>query len=1096
MIVIKINEARKSIGQTKITFGNRPLSQCFMIVPILFFLVSCSPDLPHDVADEYDRLPAKVDYNIHVKPVLSDKCFACHGPDKAKQKAGLRLDMAATAYSELPDHPDKVAIDPGNLVGSEMFHRMMSDDPEYVMPSVNSHLTLSAKEKATLIKWIEQGAEYKPHWAFVKPEKANVPDVKNTAWPGNPIDRFILNKLEDENMQPSLPAQKELLLRRLSLDLTGLPPTLDEIDLFVTDDSKNAYEKQVDRLLNSPHFGEKMAIDWLDLARFSDSHGYTVDRILDMSPYRDWVIKSFNDNLPYDKFIQWQLAGDLMPKPTKEMLIATAFNRIHQQNTEGGIIEEEFRTEYVVDRTNTTGVAIMGLPVGCARCHDHKYDPISQKNYYEMFAFFNNVKEAGQISFNDAMPSPTMLLPTEEMEKILQFINGKITTQEQKMMQAKQAAEGDFNSWLQAKKYASLTNEKIPAPGLLAHYNFNDGSLRNQAKSNETGAMKRGLGAVPGEEPEFISHESGKALALNGDEWFDLGKTGAFRKSDPFSISISVVVPKEFSEGVIFHKCVAERLYNYRGYHLYIRDNKLELSLAHTAPSDAITKISKQPLPRGQWLHFTMTYDGSGKASGLKLFQEGKELHMETTMDQLAKDILLDYKEQPGLQIGAWDRGLGLKDGKVDDILVYNRMLTEYEVGVIAGISRWSSITTKLPNQLSVGEKTILRNYYLANVNPSMLAMQNELKSQRVALADSTEDIQEYMIMQEMPHPRKSYLLKRGNYNELGEEVFPNTPESILPFPKELPKNRYGLSQWLTESNHPLTARVAVNRYWQNFFGTGLVKTSEDFGNQGDMPSHPELLDWLAVNFRESGWDIKKLCKLMAMSATYQQDSKVMPTTRDKDPENRLLSHGPSIRLSAEMIRDNALMASGLMNNKIGGKSVKPYQPEDLWEINNTSYKADEGDDVYRRSLYVLIKRSVPNPTLATFDATSRSYCVARRQQTNTPLQALITLNDPTFVEAAKVIGEQIAQSDNQSRAITEAYRKLTGLTPSPQQLGLLQRLQENELKKIRKDLTKAKGWLQAGQYQVNKNLDPALVAANAVLASVILNSDATLMKR
>ena len=1087
---------KKQLATTVFTFKNMLIKGRFTTAVAVLFLISCSPDLPHDVANEYANLPDKVDYNIHVKPVLSDKCFACHGPDRAKQKAGLRLDVAAAAYNALPEHPNKVAIDPGSLNGSEVFHRIMSSDPEYVMPSIKSNLTLSAKEKAMLIKWMEQGAEYKPHWAFVKPEKASVPHVEDKIWPVNPIDHFILRRLEDENIKPSTQAQKELLLRRLSLDLTGLPPTIKELDEFVNDNAKDAYEKQVDRLLNAQHFGEKMASDWLDLARFSDSHGYTVDRILDMSPYRDWVIKSFNDNLSFDKFIQWQLAGDLIPGATKEMLIATAFNRIHQQNTEGGIIEEEFRTEYVVDRTNTTSVAIMGLPVGCARCHDHKYDPISQKNYYELFAFFNNVKEAGQISFNDAMPSPTMLLPTPEKEKIIQFIQDKIATQEQTITRAEQAAEVDFNKWIQSKSYRQLSSEKIPAHGLLAHYNFDSGSLQNKAKSSEAGAMKRGLGAVPGEKAEFISRETGSALALNGDEWFDLGKTGVFRKSDPFSISISVFVPKQFNEGVIFHKCVAERLYNYRGYHLYIRDNKLELSMAHTAPSDAITKISKQPVPREQWLKFTMTYDGSGKANGLKLFQHGKELNMETTMDQLAKDILLDFKDQPGLQVGAWDRGLGLKGGKVDDILVYNRTLTEFEVKVIAGLATWSSITTKEPDQLSTEEKTILKKYYVAHVNPSMLTIQKELKNRRAELADSTENIQEYMIMQEMPKPRKSYLLKRGNYNEFGEEVFPNTPESILPFPEELPRNRYGLSQWLTDSNHPLTARVAVNRYWQNFFGTGLVKTSEDFGNQGDMPSHQQLLDWLAVTFRESGWDVKKLCKLIVMSATYRQDSKVIVATREKDPENRLLSHGPSVRLSAEMIRDNALMASGLMNKKIGGKSVKPYQPEGLWEINNTSYKADTGDEVYRRSLYVLIKRSVPNPTLSTFDATSRSYCVARRQETNTPLQALVTLNDPTFVEAAKVIGEQITLSDNQSSAITEAYRKLTGLTPSQKELALLMSLQEHEVNKFKKDIRKAKGWLRAGQYQVNKNLDPALVAANAVVASAILNSDATLMKR
>jgi hypothetical protein len=1092
MKVKLLNTIRYSISPVSQFLTNR----IFLSVVILLHLISCSPDLPQDVSHEYALLPDKVDYNIHVKPVLSDKCFACHGPDRAKQKAGLRLDIASIAYGDLPEHPGKTAIDPGSLNGSEVFHRIMSDDPEYRMPSEKSHLTLSPKEKAVLIKWIEQGAVYKPHWAFEKPEMPTVPAVDRKYRIINPIDNFILHRLQSENMEASVRADKEVLLRRVSLDLTGLNPTLEEIDSFIKDDSQDAYEKQVDRLLASPHFGEKMAVDWLDLARFSDSHGYTVDRILDMSPYRDWVINSFNANLPYDKFIQWQLAGDLMPSPTKEMVMATAFNRIHQQNTEGGIIEEEFRTEYVVDRINTTGVAIMGLPVGCARCHDHKYDPISQKNYYELFSFFNNVKEAGQISFNDAMPSPTLLLPSAEKEKIIQYIKEKITSDEQRIVEAEQAEEDNFNEWLSATGYRQLSNERIPAKGLQAHYDFDQGLLVNKAKPTEAGMMKRGLSPVPGDKPVYISHDTGKALALNGDEWFDLGKTGAFRKSDPFTISIRIMVPKEFNEGVIFHKCVAERLYNYRGYHLYIRDNKLELSMAHTAPSDAITKISKSSLPRDQWLQFTFTYDGSGKASGLKLFQDGIELEMITTMDQLAKDILLDYKEQPGLQVGAWDRGYGLKDGKVDDILVYNRALTEFEVQVLAGRSQWSLITMKAPQQLTDDEKSTLRKYYMANVNKTLLDMNDGLKKKRAELADSTENIQEYMIMQEMPEPRQAYLLKRGNYDELGEEVFPNTPESILPFPKELPKNRYGLAQWLTDADHPLTARVAVNRYWQNFFGTGLVKTSEDFGNQGEMPSHPELLDWLAVTFCESGWDIKKMCKLMVMSATYCQSSMASTTNRERDPENRLLSRGPSVRLSAEMIRDNALLASGLLNKKIGGKSVKPYQPDGLWEINNTSYKADAGDGVYRRSVYVLIKRSVPNPTLATFDATSRSYCVSRRQQTNTPLQALVTLNDPTYVEATKVLGEQMTLSSDPSQAIVVAYRKLTGRTPSSEELDLLNRLRANELEKFRKEKGKSKGLLAAGQYQMNKHVDPALVAANAVVASVILNSDATLMKR
>jgi hypothetical protein len=1084
------------MNNTKNQSMNFLVRRCLFFFIGWFLIISCSPDLPPEVDMEYSRLPDKLDYNLHVKPVLSDKCFICHGPDQAKQKAGLRLDMAESAYGELPESPGKVAINPGSLNGSEFFHRIMSTDPKYQMPSIESHLILSAKEKAILIKWIEQGAGYKPHWAFVKPEKPDVPNVKNPDRTLNEIDNFILKKLEEQKLNPTTQAEKELLLRRVSLDLTGLPPTLHEIDAFLKDQSPEAYEKQVDRLLNSPHYGEKMAVDWLDLARFADSHGYTVDRVLDMSPYRDWVINAFNKNYAYDKFIQWQLAGDLMPNATKEMVMATAFNRIHPQNAEGGIIEEEFRVEYVVDRINTTGVAIMGLPVGCARCHDHKYDPISQKNYYEMFSFFNNVREAGQIAFNDAMPSPTILLPSAEKEKIIRFIEEKVSEQEKAVNQTQKIAEPDFVEWIQAKNYKSLSNEKIPSRGLLAYYNFENGSLKNMAKPQETGMMKRGFGGVPGEKAVFIGRGNGKSLALNGDEWFDLGKVGVFRKSDPFSISLNVFVPKDLNEGVIFHKCMAERTFNYRGYHFYIRDNKLELSMAHTAPSNAITKISKESLSREQWIQFTVTYDGSGKAAGLKLLQDGRELDMETTMDQLQKDILLNFEKEPGLQIGAWDRGYGLKGGSVDDILVYNRILTEFEIKALAGLTAWSSMASKEPQQLSEDEKSDLKKYYMSSVHPAVLVAQKELQQRRAELSDSIKDIQEYMVMQEMPKPRQAHILQRGSYDAPGEEVFPNTPESILPFPKELPRNRYGLSLWLTDPDHPLTARVAVNRYWQNFFGTGLVKTTEDFGNQGELPSHPELLDWLAVTFMESGWDVKKLCKLIVMSATYRQNSKVSQSIRDIDPENRLLSHGPSVRLTAEMLRDNVLMASGLLNKKIGGKSVKPYQPSGLWEINNTSYQADTGDDVYRRSLYVIVKRSVPNPTLGTFDATSRSYCVARRQNTNTPLQALVTLNDPTYVEAAKVLGEQISSADELSKGIAEVYRKLTGLEPSTKEIDLLKEFQMEELRRFKENANKAKGWLQAGQYKVDNNLEPATVAANAVVASMIMNSDATLTKR
>ena len=1048
--------------------------------------------LPDDVAEAYKKLPSALDYNQHVKPILSDKCFACHGPDKAKQKAGLRLDLAEAAYAPLPESPGKVAIKPKNLKKSELFHRIFSTDPTYVMPTPKSHLALSAHEKAVLVKWIEDGAVYQPHWAFVKPQKKALPSVSNSLIT-NPIDQFVFARLEKEGLQPSKEAPKAILLRRASLDLTGLPPTLEEIESFLNDKSPDAYEKQVDRLLNSPHYGEKMATDWLDLARFADSHGYTVDRLRDMSPYRDWVIRAFNDNMPYRTFIHQQLAGDLMPAPTKDMLIATAFNRNHQQNMEGGIVEEEFQTEYVMDRTNTVGEAFMAMSVGCARCHDHKFDPISQKNYYQLFSFFNNVREAGQISWNDDLPTPTLLLPSKKQEEVLQFIGKTITEQEQKVAEATNRAKTDFEKWLQTENYKTLAASQIPQLGLQGFYDFED-SLRNRVNRQQTGAMYRDWGTL--DKPTFEKTAKGQVLKLDGDVYADLKDVGAFRKSDAFTVGIWAYIPKKMKEGVIFHKSNAERLYNFKGFHLYLKNNKLEITMAHTAPSNAITKTSIQTVPRDKWVQLCLTYNGSSKAAGFDLYLDGAPMPTETVIDQLYKDINFGTKPEPALQIGGWYRGLGFKGGKVDEVAVYNRVLTPFEIKILAKKATWATTAHKPKDQLTADEKAILKEYYATAVHAEVLEAQKELQKWRTVLADSSEKISEIMVMQEMPKPKKSHVLLRGQYDAPDEEVQPNTPEKILPFAAQLPKNRYGLAQWLTDDANPLTARVAVNRLWQNFFGTGLVKTAEDFGNQGEMPSHPELLDWLAVDFQTSNWDVKKLNKRIAMSAAYRQDSKTTKEMRERDPENRLLARGPATRLSAEMMRDNALTASGLLNKKIGGKSVKPYQPDGLWEINSMKYTPDSTDEVYRRSLYVVVKRSVPNPTLGTFDAPSRSYCVVRRQKTNTPLQSLVTLNDPTFIEAAKVMGEAMTREVNTNKAIVQTYQKLTGRTPSLPEIALLAALQKSEYEQFKQSPDKAKGWLKAGYYSIDQALDPLLVAANAVVASTILNSDATITKR
>lgn len=1049
------------------------------------------PSLPEDVRQEYQKITRKLDYNMDVKPILADKCFACHGPDKATQKAGLRLDKPEAAYAPIAESPDKAAIMPGSLQKSEVYHRILSDDPYYVMPVPRSHLTLSAREKAIIIKWIEQGAEYKPHWAFVKPVRKDAPAVGSSA---NPIDRFIQARLKEMDLQPAPKASKELLLRRVSFDLTGLPPTLEELDAFVADASPDAFQKQVARLLKSPHYGERMAADWLDLARFADTHGYTVDRLRDMSPYRDWVIQAFQANMRYDRFVQEQLAGDLMPNPSKQMIMATAFNRNHQQNMEGGIIEEEFQTEYVMDRTNTFGQAFMAMSIGCARCHDHKYDPISQKNYYEVFSFFNNVLEAGQIAWNDDIPTPALPLPSAATEKAIHNLEKQIAEQEVALVRNYIRSADRAAAWLQKETYKELGALPIPTLGLRSHHPL-DGDLSDRLDTSKKGEMKHDWGEK-GDLPVFTGGKHQQALQLDGDIYLDLHTTGVFRRSDPFTIGMWVWVPQSLKEGVIFHKADAERLYNFKGFSVSVKNNQFEIMMAHTAPSNAIIKQSLPPIPRDKWIHLSLVYDGSSKASGFDLYQDGEKLQMEVIKDKLYKDIIFFTKNEPALQVGGWYRGSGFTGGKADDILVYNRKLTDFEIGILAGKNSWASLAAKSHEQLTGPEKEALNDYYNTAVDSLNDAAREKLRQWRAALSDTMREVKELMVMEEMPQPRQTYLLERGQYNLKGEQVFPNTPEEIFRFPANLPKNRYGLAQWLTHPDHPLTARVTVNRLWQQFFGTGLVKTSEDFGNQGDLPSHPELLDWLAVELMESGWDLQHVIRLIVQSDTYQQSSYASPALREADPENRYLARGPSNRLTAEMMRDNALAACGLLNPQIGGPSVKPYQPAGLWEINSAQYVPDSTDQVYRRSLYVVTKRTVPNPTLGTFDAPERSSCLSRRQKTNTPLQALVLLNDPTYVEAAKVLGEQMSQFDDVSKSIRFAYRKLSGLNPSEKELQVLVTLQRKAFETFTAHPEKTTGWLHTGFYKIKPGLNKAQLAAHSVVASTILNSDAVITKR
>ena len=1076
----------------------------YLVFSLALVLFSCGgPDLPEDVELAYEKLPEKVDFNQHVKPILSDKCFICHGPDKAKIKGGLQLHDPELAYAESTNTPGLFSIDPGNPGNSEVVRRILTDDPEIIMPAPASHLNLSPNEKAMLVKWIEQGAEYKDHWAFLKPEKHDIPKVKQTDLVNNTIDNFVLANLEEKGISPSKRADKELLLRRASIDLTGLPPTLEEMKSFVNDTSENAFEKQIDRLLASSHYGEQMTLDWMDVSRYADTHGYSNDRYRDTSPWRDWVIEAFNKNMPYDEFITWQLAGDLFENATTEQKLATTFNRLHPQNLEGGIIDEEFRSEYVADRTATVSQGMLGLSYACAKCHDHKYDPISQKNYFEMYGFFNNVDETGLIPWDLATPVPAMLLPTKEQEGVLAYLEKIVEESEEKLAHAVKAENQNFEQWLSSNMFQKIPVKNRPR-GLVASLDFDNQNLVNSANGNGKNDIRMRQQFVDNEKAIYKEGASGKGLFMDGDTWLDLDKIGVYKRNEPFSISIKVFIPNDLEEGVIFHKMQGPELHSFRGYHLKIKENKLEALFAHVWPDNSMVVESVKEIPKEKWVQVTLTYDGSSKANGIGIYMDGDKLETKTSFDNLYKDIVFNkmrdpiYKGtvEPGLRIGAIWRGKGIGNTIVDDLLVFDNELSDIEVMQISATDKLKELVAKSKETLSDKEKEQLTKYYMINKSSNYNEAIATLEKNRKVLVDSVEPMKQIMVMKERKTPRQTYILDRGNYDSPTDSVFPNVPTEIFPMDDGLPKNRLGLAKWITDKDNPLTARVAVNRYWQNLFGRGLVVTSEDFGNQGEMPSHPKLLDWLAIQFIESGWDVKALHKTIMLSSTYQQSSVISDELLKFDKENKWLARGPSTRLSGEMLRDNALYASGLLNETIGGESVRPYQPDGLWKVNGGTYVQDGEEGLYRRSMYTIWKRTVPNPTISTFDAPTRDLCTSRRQKTNTPLQALVILNDPTYIEASRVLGKQITEAKDVRTGIAMTFKKLAGRNITDKELEVLSELQSTEYQKFKQNIEKTKGWLQTGAFKISETDDKASIAANAVVASTIMNADASITKR
>jgi len=1062
---------------------------------ILLFLVGCTIDKPIDIIEAEKSLPGIIDFNFHVKPILSDKCFICHGPDMATQKAELRLDTEEGAYQMLGEGKDHAAIVPGNLKKSHAYLRMISDDPDFIMPPPESNLKLTTKEIATITRWIEQGAEYKRHWSFIAPLKRELPNVKDEFKIKNPIDNFVLRGLEREGLTLSKQATKETLVRRASFDLIGLPPTLGEIDDFLSDDSPDAYEKVIDRLLSSRAYGERMAANWMDVARYADSDGYLDDKHRDFSPWRDWVIEAFNTNMPYDQFATWQLAGDLIPGSNQETKLATAFNRLNKRNSEAGIVYEEYRVEYTADRTHTLGKAFMGLSIECARCHDHKYDPISQKDYYKLFGFFNSTFEIGTPVYGpDQTPGPALLLTSEEEQEKIDFLRKTIAEQEAKIAEENVKMKG-FEQWFSTSHLTSVDLENRIAKDLVAYYPFDDFITKDNNKS-ESPNKKDLTKPARLSQPDIKPGKKGNAFFVSDYNSVSLGeKIGWYERTDPFSLQLWVYPDTVHKEAAILWHSEDRRL-GLKGYSLTLNDNKLEFIMAHSWPQNAIEVNTVRPLPIKEWSQVTVTYDGSSKADGVNIYVNGGNQKLAIEYDNLYKGILFEHNIHTygfgGIKFGSRNKFVPFKGGGLDEVKVFKRNLTAVEVL----FSYNEKKAMALINGSAGKSKELLYEYYAAHYNTETAEIDQILKQTRDEENELINKIPEIMVMGDSPEPRPTYVLNRGVYDAQGEQVEPGTPESILPFDDNLPKNRLGLTKWLFDPENPLTARVYVNRMWQMHFGIGIVRTAEDFGNQGSLPSHPELLDWLAIYFQDNGWDIKDLHKLILTSATYMQSSAISMEMAQRDPENILLARGPRFRLPAEMIRDNALAISGLLVDKIGGQSVYPYQPAGIWgELTTKSwaykYLQEPGEGLYRRSLYSFWKRTSPPPSMLIFDIADRGVCTVRRKATSTPLQALVLLNDPQFVEAGRVMAEQLIRTEsNAPNRLNKAFRLATGRLPDDKEKNILNEFYNEELIRFGVNREDALAFLSTGESQWDEELNPSEIAALGVVVNAIMNTN------
>ena len=993
---------------------------------------------------------AKVDFDRDIRPIMADTCFRCHGFDENARKAKLRLDVREEALK--PAKSGRIPIVPGKPEQSEVIRRLFTDDADDRMPPESIHKPLTVAQRETFRRWIAEGAEYREHWAYIPPQPVQPPKVKQTRWPRSNVDRFILAKLEQKKLKPSREADKATLIRRLSLDLTGLPPTPAEVDEFLADRSPHAYENLVDRLLASPRYGERMAQDWLDAARFADSNGYQVDRDREMGAWREWVIKTFNHNMPFDQFTIEQFAGDLLPNPTLDQRIATGFHRNHMINEEGGIIPEEFLTEYCADRVETTATIWLGQTMGCARCHDHKYDPLTQKDYYSMFAFFHNVTEKGIGDYGQPIrrnTPPYLKLPTPELESKLAGLNRELAAANESLANLTATFRAtDMAEWEnRARNATPVWSDAEPLTATAG---------TNTLTISQPGGWVRAPMLKPDSRKATITAQvrSDQVTALQ----LDLTAPPASGTSDSEKLSIRTVRLARAESPELEKTFLPLRPATQPG----------------TAPVAELAKVldNKEGTTWSVTLAEGQTTTGVFELPDVAHGSNGVVLKFELEFS--------GEKRIPGWQLRLRSTDLAA------DLLVPPDVLT---------------VLGKPDSERTVEEKKLVDDFRLAH-HPGHSALTLRVAELKKQIDEVDLSIPITLVMEEMAEPRPTFVLTRGAYDKKGEPVTASTPSHLPPFLPGQPTNRLGLARWLVSPGNPLMARVTVNRLWQSVYGAGLVRTSEDFGTRGDLPSHPELLDWLAIEFVRTGWDVKRIMKLLVTSATYRQDSRVTPKLHALDPDNRLLARGPRYRLSAETIRDQALLVSGLLVEKLGGPSVKPYHPPGLYEqvvsgSSASTYVQDKGESLYRRSLYTYWKRSVPNPAMLIFDVPFRETCTVRRSRTTTPLQALNLLNDPTYVEASRFLAQRMMrESDGKPESrIRFGFRLVTGREPRVPALGVLVKGWHRMAASFHNDRSGAESLLTVGETKADPAFDPVELAAYTTVASTLLNLDETITK-